>query len=232
MVDPIDLTASIAAKSDQLNADDLLGGSIIIKVTKVSDVGGDQPITISYEGDGGKPWLPCKTMRRVLVGNWGGNGAKYVGRRIELFRDASVLWAGKEVGGIRIKRMSNIQAKKTLSLASTRGKKSPITVEPLPDEAAPANALDETKLAAKFKEAASFGMKDLVVFWKSLSPPEQKAMEKYKNDMKEVASDADADDEAPVEVKTLTDDQAQQVKDLRDIGDDDAANELVKSFGG
>ena len=59
---------SIAPKSNQLNADDLIGGrSITIKITKVSGVAGEQPICINYEGDNGKPYYPCKSMRRVLV---------------------------------------------------------------------------------------------------------------------------------------------------------------------
>jgi hypothetical protein len=51
------LLATIAPKSDQLNADDLIGRSLTIKVTKVALCGeADQPIAVHYEGDNGKPY--------------------------------------------------------------------------------------------------------------------------------------------------------------------------------
>lgn len=63
-----DLSQTIAPKSDQLNADDLIGGPRTIKVTRVSAMKEpDQPIAIYFEGDNGKPYKPGKSMRRVLV---------------------------------------------------------------------------------------------------------------------------------------------------------------------
>lgn len=128
----IDMTPTIQAKSDQLNADDLISGPITIKITQVS-VGNaeDQPINIRYEGDNGRPWKPCKSMRRVLVGVWGKDGAQYVGRYLTLFRDASVKWAGVEVGGIRISHMSHLNKQESISLMVTRGSKKPYSVKPL-----------------------------------------------------------------------------------------------------
>jgi len=66
----IDLTKTIEAKSDQLNADDLIGNSRTIKIKGVKVIAGDQPVVISYEGDEGKPWKPCKGMRRIMAGLW------------------------------------------------------------------------------------------------------------------------------------------------------------------
>jgi len=64
----LDVSSTIQAKSDQLNADDLIAGQTkTIKVTKVSILGGEQPVALSYEGDGGKPYKPGKSMRRFLV---------------------------------------------------------------------------------------------------------------------------------------------------------------------
>ena len=56
-----DITKTVAPKTDQLNADDLVGGrKMTIKITGVKGSGGkDQPISISFEGDNGKPWKPC-----------------------------------------------------------------------------------------------------------------------------------------------------------------------------
>ena len=56
------------ATRDQLNADDLIGGPRTITVTRVSKMKEpDQPIAIYFEGDGGKPYKPGKSMRRVLL---------------------------------------------------------------------------------------------------------------------------------------------------------------------
>lgn len=134
----IDLSPTIAAKSNQLNADDLLGGAITVKITNVSKVEGEQPVAISYEGDNGKPFMPCKSMRRVLIGIWGRDGNQYVGRSLTLYRDATVTFGGQAVGGIRISHMSNITAPVTLSLTATKKSKKPFTVKPL--AAAPVSA--------------------------------------------------------------------------------------------
>lgn len=63
-----DLSQTIAPKSDQLNADDLIGRTMTIKITRVSRMSEpDQPVAIYFEGDSGKPYKPCKSMRRLLV---------------------------------------------------------------------------------------------------------------------------------------------------------------------
>ena len=140
----VDLSKTIKAKSDQLNADDLIGNTITIKITKVSETGSeDQPIAISYDGDNGKPWKPCKSMRRVLVHIWGKDGAAFVGRKLQLHRDANVTWGGAAVGGVRITHASNIQAKMTLAVTEKRGSKKPFVVNVLADNPDP-KAFDTT----------------------------------------------------------------------------------------
>lgn len=129
----MDLSKTIEPKSDQLNAEDFIGkGSRTIKITKVS--GNDdaqQPVSISYEGDGGKPYKPCKTCRRILVTVWGADGAKYVGRSMTLYRDGLVKFGGIEVGGIRISHMSDIDAPVTMALSVSKANRKPFTVQPL-----------------------------------------------------------------------------------------------------
>lgn len=127
----IDLRKTIEAKSDQLNADDLLGGPRILKITKVKEGSAEQPIAISYEGDNGKPWKPSKGMRRVLVAAWGPDGEGYIGRQVEVYTDPTVKWAGSEVGGIRIFRLSDIKNTIVMPLAVAKGKKVPVTIKPL-----------------------------------------------------------------------------------------------------
>jgi hypothetical protein len=127
----IDLRGTIKPKSDQLNADDLIGGPVTIRITGVSVGEGEQPVSISFEGDGGKPFKPGKSMRRVLVNLWGPDGATYVGRSLTLYRDEQVVFGGVEVGGIRISHMSHLQRETTMALTATKAKRKPFTVRPL-----------------------------------------------------------------------------------------------------
>lgn len=128
-----DMSAVIAAKSDQLNADDLLGGpiTVVIRKVEVRAATEEQPVSVYYEGDNGKPWKPCKSMSRVMSAAWGKESKNYVGRKLTLFRDPSVMWAGIEVGGIRIAEMSHIEEPLKVVVNATRGKKKPYRVEPL-----------------------------------------------------------------------------------------------------
>lgn len=121
----------IEAKSDQLNSDDLLAGPRTITITAVRGVDGDQPVAVSFEGDGGKPFKPCKTVRRVMVHCWGDEAKQYVGRRMTLYRDPEVAFGGMKVGGIRVSHMSHIDRPMVIPLLVTRGKKAPYKVEPL-----------------------------------------------------------------------------------------------------
>ncbi len=131
-----DLAQTIAPKSDQLNADDLIAGPRTIVVTRVAAPGGDQPISIYFEGDNDKPYKPGKSMRRVLVQLWGSDGSAYVGRAMTLYRDPNIRFGGDIVGGIRISHMSDIDGTKTLPLTVTRGQRKPYTVKPLKRESA------------------------------------------------------------------------------------------------
>jgi len=126
-----DVFKTIAPKSDQMNADDLIGCTKTITVTKVSLLAGEQPIAINYEGDNGKPYKPCKSMRRVLVQIWGGDGAAYVGRSMTLYRDDKVRFGADEVGGIRISHLSHIKEPVTIALTASRAKRKPFVVKPL-----------------------------------------------------------------------------------------------------
>lgn len=128
-----DLRPTIAPKSDQLNADDLLGTTLTIKITKVALCPEpDQPVAVYFEGDGGKPYKPGKSMRRVMINAWGDESANYIGRRMTLFRDEKVQFGGHAVGGIRISHMSHIGDRElTMALTSSRANRKPYTVQPL-----------------------------------------------------------------------------------------------------
>ena len=128
-----DMSKYIAPKSDQLNADDLISGPRVIIVTRVTanEATPEQPVSIFYEGDDGKPYKPCKSMRRVLVYCWGNDGNSYVGRSIRLYRDPEVTYGGIKTGGIRISHLSHIKQKMVLALATKRSQRAPYSVEPL-----------------------------------------------------------------------------------------------------
>jgi hypothetical protein len=128
----MDITSTLEAKSSQLNTDDLIAGAKTITITKVSAGNAEQPVAVSFEGDGGKPWYPCKSMRRVLVAAWGPDASQYVGRRVTLFRDPSVIYGGIAVGGIRVSHLSNLDGPLSIALTVTRQKRAPYKVQPLP----------------------------------------------------------------------------------------------------
>lgn len=142
----IDMSATIKSKSDQINADDLIGGPRTITITGVKLVAEDQPVAISFAGDDNKPYKPCKSMRRVLVRAWGADGAKYVGRSLTLYLDETVKFGGAAVGGIRISEMSHISSSVVMALTATRGTKKAFTVKPM--IVAPSDVDEQSVIAA------------------------------------------------------------------------------------
>jgi len=127
----MDITDTLAPKSNQLNTDDLIAGPRTITITKVTAGNAEQPVAVHFDGDGGKPWFPCKSMRRVLVAAWGADAAQYMGQRVTLFRDPEVTYGGIKVGGIRISHLSGLDGPLSIALTVTRQKRAPYRVQPL-----------------------------------------------------------------------------------------------------
>lgn len=135
----MDITETIAPRSDQLNADDFITGPRTFTVEKVTAGTPDQPVEIHMAGVPGRPFKPSKTVRRLLVAAWGPEANAYTGRRMTLYRDPGVRFGGAEVGGIRVSHLSDIDKRITVALTVTRGKRQPFIVEPLaamPDDIA------------------------------------------------------------------------------------------------
>lgn len=105
-----DISATLEAKSDQLNATDIMGAEPVIRIREVRVTQGDQPVAVFFDGDNNRPWKPSKGMRRVLAGAWGTDSSAWVGKHAQLYFEPSVKYAGKEVGGIRIRKLSDIPA--------------------------------------------------------------------------------------------------------------------------
>ncbi len=151
-----DMASAIIPKSDQLNADDLIAGPMTVTITGVAVKGGqEQPVSISFDGDNGKPYKPCKSMCRVMVNAWGPDSSKYVGRSMTLYRDPAVKWGGMDVGGIRISHLSDIDAPMTMALTATRGSRKPYTVKPLAAAEPPPLLTDVLKAIASMSDKSS-----------------------------------------------------------------------------
>lgn len=126
-----DLSDTILAKSDQLNADDLIGASKTIIVSGITryQENGVNCFTVNYEGDCGRPFKPCKTVRLIIIAAWGKDGSKFAGKSMTLYCDPTVKWGGKEVGGIRISHISDIQTRMVLNISTAKGVKKKFTIE-------------------------------------------------------------------------------------------------------
>jgi hypothetical protein len=127
----MDITETIAPRSDQINAEDLLTGPRTFTVEKVTAGTPEQPVEIHLAGLPGRPFKPSKTVRRLLVAAWGPEANAYTGRRMTLYRDPAVRFGGSEVGGIRVSHLSDIDKRIQVALTVTRGKRQPFIIEPL-----------------------------------------------------------------------------------------------------
>lgn len=232
----VDLRPTIVPKSDQLNADDLIGQSLTIKVTQVALTGdGDQPFAIHYEGDNGKPFKPCKSMRRVMVSVWGSDGHAFIGRRMTLYRDEKVQFGGQAVGGIRISHMSDIDRDITMPLTATRGHRKPYTVKALPAPAGKSAVALDVILAAG-RAAAARGSVALTAWWGPLSKPEKLAAKPtLDSELKPAASKADLkalDDEIDPETGEIIDDATEASGEAEFTDAAEAPTDAVEATGG
>ena len=187
MSDVSNLRDTIVPKSNQLNSEQLLYGPLTITVTSVARGSDDQPITVHYRGENGRPYLPCKSMRKVLIFAWGEDGNKWVGRSMTLFNDLAVKWAGVAVGGIRISHMTHIDREISLQLTATRGKKEPFIIKMLTP---PADDRVEKFRAALTKKAGE-GLAAIVDAW-GKTPDDIKAAlggDFYKDITADIAAD-------------------------------------------
>lgn len=156
----MDLTPTLAPKSNQLNSDDLIAGPRTITITSVVAGNAEQPVAVHFDGDQGKPWYPAKSMRRVLVAAWGADASQYVGRSLTLFRDPEVSYGGIKVGGIRISHMSHLDNPLSIALTVTRQKRAPYKVLPLATPKPPAPAPTISPITAARARCLQAGLTD------------------------------------------------------------------------
>lgn len=187
----MDMTAVIQPKSDQWNADDLIGGPRTITISDVTIQGGtEQPVSIHIKGDV-KVYRPCKSMSRVLVQAWGADARAYIGRSMTLYRDPKVKWGGMEVGGIRISHLSDIDAEKVFMLTMTKQNRAPHKVKVLARAADDVEPTIDPQHQAAAREAAGKGS-DAFRAWFKANPPMRFSANAIMDDLKLVCATADA----------------------------------------
>ena len=194
------MTKTIAPKSDQLNYDDFLSGTRDITITGVKSSGNvtdQQPVSVHFEGDNGKPYKPCKSMRRVMVRVWGNDALGYVGKTMTLFGDPNVIFGGNKVGGIRISHMSHIDNEINVVLTASKAKRIPYKVKPL--KVVVDNNCTVEDLA---RSTAELGMDELRTYYENLPGTEKSVVAKILPELKDIAAKADIkepdfDDAAP-----------------------------------
>lgn len=175
----MDLSKTIIAKSDQLNADDLITGPRTFTVAEVREGSEEQPVNIVLaEWPRNRPFKPSKTVQRILAYCWGAETDDWPkGARMTLYRDAKVKWAGEEVGGIRVSHLSHINGVQKVALQESKHKKSLHTIDPLPDVApAPVEPTAE-------EVAACTDLGVLREMWQQSGPDMRAVIEQRKADL-------------------------------------------------
>lgn len=166
----MNLSQAIIARSDQLNADDLISGPRTFTIKEVRRGDADQPVAIVLaEFPDKRPFKPSKTVLRLLAYAWGEETDDWPeSPRLTLYRDEKVKWAGQEIGGIRVSHMSHIDKPLKVALAESKGKKSLWRVDPLPADTPPSPPVDEETVAR---------LADLRAEWKTADDDRKKVIE-------------------------------------------------------
>ncbi len=149
MMNKTELQACAAAKSDQIDADNLIGGITMDVTIKAVQRGpsNEQPLQLVLE-ETDKFYRPSKTYRRALIGCFGDEPAGWIGKRLRLVRNPDTMFGGVKVGGVEVSHAS-IESPMVFMLQAKRGKKSAVSIDVMPPIQKP------TPMPAKVKEAAA-----------------------------------------------------------------------------
>ena len=178
----MDMTDTIAPRSDQWNADDLIAGPVTVTIADAKPGAAEQPVDILLVETPKRAYRPSKSMRRVIVAAWGKQSTVYAGRSLTLYRNPDITFGGEKVGGIEISHMSHIDKPVTLALTRSRGKRTPFTVQPLAEPVArdwqaeadaitDVDALRALHAAAKHAGAPAATLDAIVARGKALAAP-------------------------------------------------------------
>jgi hypothetical protein len=175
----MNITSTTAPASQQLNADDLIGGPRTIRITTVTAGTPDQPVNVGFDGDNGRSWKPGKSMRRVLLALYGAESSAYIGKRVTLFNDPEITFGPDKTGGIRVSHASGIESAMTIALTVKKGKRKPFTVNPLPSYSSELESL---------RNAAQTGTKALTAAFLALPKDAQEFLRPDAGELKAVAA--------------------------------------------
>ena len=164
----LDMTESLAPKSDQLDAIDLVSGPRTFTIEKVSRHNTEQPFNF-HLAEFDRVWRPGKSMRRVIAAAWGVDASKYSGQRVTLFCDPSVQFGNDVTGGTRISHMTGIDKPLKVPLLVKRGKSALFTVQPLKEApkpaAQPTTPAIPDEVIAQTQRALAEGKRDEYLGW-------------------------------------------------------------------
>lgn len=132
-----ELQACAAAKSDQIDADNLIGGiTMDVTITAVQrGPSNEQPLQLVLK-ETDKFYRPSKTFRRALIGCFGDDPANWIGQRLRLVRNPDTMFGGVKVGGVEVSHAS-IKEPMVFMLAKTRGRKGEVRVGVIPNPTTP-----------------------------------------------------------------------------------------------
>ena len=202
----VDISQYTYSKGTQTNADDLVAAPRTVVVTDVVLTGDEkQPLAVRYEGDEGKPFLPCLTMRKMIAAIWGKESDAWIGQSLTLFRDPSIKFGPDTPGGVRISHMSGIDKTISVQLLEKRGKRRTYTIVPLVVEkpvtkqpVKPAAqtepedpTIDKQALFSDARENAALGRKDFGKWFKTKTKPEQDALKEIGAEVTELLDAAE-----------------------------------------
>lgn len=107
----INTQRAIQARSDQINADDIIPARpidvVLTGLVRETDVNGNWQLEI--ETINSKLYRPSKGMATVLVQVLGEDESNWRGRVVRLFKDETVKFGRDNVGGVRISHISGIK---------------------------------------------------------------------------------------------------------------------------
>ena len=105
----------------------------IVRLAKKIDQGKPR-LLIFFEGYESTPYWPSLGMVKCLSSpdGWGeAEFPQWIGRRMRLFGEPTVVFAGKEMGGIQISAISHINGEYTTKITLRRGLRIDFAIEPL-----------------------------------------------------------------------------------------------------
>jgi hypothetical protein len=200
ITDVSDVSDTTEAKSNQLGASDFTGGvTKNIKITKVSRIAESKGLILNYENENGKPFYPCKTVRRILQHFWTKDAKLWVGKSMTLFCDPEVTYGGEKTGGVRVSHLSDIKKQETISLRKTNKSVASLTIKPLvvapvtvaAKEVAPVSEIIIGALESVGAMMAASGISAYKNWLAGLTPEQKASIKQYHSEWSRVAKEAD-----------------------------------------